>query len=62
MDTITKQYYLDLGLTEEDILALNDELSLTPGPKQTKFARSRRSEMLKRHYYFPRGQVKKTGL
>ena len=55
MDTITKQYYLDLGLTEEDILALNNELSLTPGPQQTIFARSRRSEMLNEALLFPKG-------
>ena len=56
MKKITKKFYLKLGISENDILAINKELSLNAGLKLSPFARSRRAEMLKEAIAFPKGK------
>lgn len=56
METITKKFYLKLGISEKDISIINKELALTAGLKLSPFARSRRAEMLKEAILFPKGK------
>ena len=56
METITKKFYLKLGISENDISAINKELALNAGLKLSPFARSRRAEMLKEAIAFPKGK------
>lgn len=56
MEAITKKFYLKLGISEEDISTINEELSLTTGLKLSPFARSRRAEFLKEAIGWPKGK------
>ncbi len=56
MEAITKKFYLTLGLSEKEILAINKELSLPVGLKLSPFAKSRRIEMLKEAIELPKGK------
>ena len=55
MKTITKKFYLALGLSEKDILAINRELSLPAGLKLSPFARPHRIDMLREAIGWPKG-------
>ncbi|MDP3784698.1 MAG: hypothetical protein Q8R12_01315 [bacterium] len=50
-----KKFYLALGISEKDILAINKELSLPVGLKLSPFARPRRIEMLREAIGWPKG-------
>lgn len=54
MENITKNFYLALGISEKDILAINKELSLSVGLKLSPFARPRRVEILKESIGWPK--------
>ena len=56
METITKNFYLKLGISENALSAINKELALNAGLKLSPFARSRRAEMLKEAIAFPKGK------
>lgn len=56
MEKITKIFYTKLGLSEEEILNINKELSLQVGLKLSPFARPRRVEMLKEAIGWPKGK------
>ncbi|OGY65886.1 MAG: hypothetical protein A3I89_03525 [Candidatus Harrisonbacteria bacterium RIFCSPLOWO2_02_FULL_41_11] len=56
MKTITKKFYLKLGLSEKDILALNKELALSAGLKLSPFAKPRRIEMLQEAIRWSKGK------
>ncbi|MBI3046463.1 MAG: hypothetical protein HYY86_02950 [Candidatus Harrisonbacteria bacterium] len=56
MEIITKKFYLKLGLSEKDILALNKELSLLAGLKLSPSAKPRRIEMLQEAIRWPKGK------
>lgn len=56
MGQITKKFYLALGVSIEDIHAVNKELALSTGFKLSPFARSRRTEMLQEAISWPRGE------
>jgi len=59
METITKKYYLKLGVSEKALSAINKELALTARLKLSPFARTRRAEMLKEAIVFPKGKKSK---
>lgn len=52
----TKQFYIELGISEKDILAVNKELALPVGVKLSPFARSRRVEMTAEAMEWPKGK------
>jgi len=56
MDKITKNFYLELGVSEKDILNIKQEMSLPVGLKLSPFARSRRVEMTKEAMEWPKGK------
>lgn len=45
MEKITKKFYLELGISEKALLAINKEIALPIGVKLSPFARTRRVEM-----------------
>ena len=56
MEKITKQFYLELGILEKDILAINQEMALPVGVKLSPFARSRRIEITAEAIGWPKGK------
>jgi len=59
IETITKKYYLKLGVSEKALSAISKELALTARLKLSPFARTRRAEMLKEAIVFPKGKNQK---
>ena len=56
MEKITKEFYIRLGISEKDILAINKEMALSVGVKLSPFARSRRVEMTAEAIGWPKGK------
>lgn len=56
MEKITKKFYLELGLSEKDILIINQELSLPVGIKLSSFAKPRRIDFLREALSWPKGK------
>jgi len=56
MEKTTKKFYLEMGLLEKDILAINKELSLPVGLKLSPFAKPRRMEILREAIRWPKGK------
>ena len=56
MEKITKKFYIELGISEKDILAINKEMALPVGVKLSPFARSRRVEMTAEAIGWPKGK------
>ena len=56
MEKITKRFYIELGISEKDILAINKEMALPVGVKLSPFARSRRVEMTTEAIGWPKGK------
>lgn len=56
MEKITKEFYIGLGISEKDILAINKEMALPVGVKLSPFARSRRVEMTAEAIGWPKGK------
>lgn len=56
METITKKFYLKLGVSKNEILTINSELALVMGLKLSPFARPRRVEFLKEAIGWPKGE------
>jgi hypothetical protein len=56
MEKITKEFYIGLGISEKDILAINKEMALPVGVKLSPFARSRRVEMTAEATGWPKGK------
>jgi len=56
MKQIVKKFYLSLGLSEKDILTINQEVSLPVGIKLSPFAKPRRIEMLNEAIGWPKGK------
>ncbi len=56
MEKITKKFYLGLGISKKDILAINKEMALPVGVKLSSFARSRRVEMTAEAMAWPKGK------
>ena len=56
MEKITKKFYIGLGISEKDILAINKEMALSVGVKLSPFARSRRVEMTAEAIGWPKGK------
>jgi len=59
METITKKFYLKLGISGKDFLAINKELAFPIGLKLSPFARPRRIEMLNESIAWPKGKNQK---
>ena len=59
MKKIDKKFYLELGIPEKDILAINKELALPAGLKLSPFARPRRVEMTAEAIGWPKGRGQK---
>lgn len=56
MEKITKKFYLELGMSEKALLAINKEIALPVGVKLSPFARSRRAEMTAEAIGWPKGK------
>jgi len=56
MEKIDRKFYIKLGITEKDLLSINQELSLPLGLKLSPFARARRELMLKEAISWPEGK------
>jgi len=56
MKKITNKFYLGLGVSEKDILAINKEMALPAGVKLSPFARPRRVEMTAEAIGWPKGK------
>lgn len=56
MEKITKNFYLELGISEKDISSVNKELALPVGVKLSPFARPRRIEMTAEAIGWPKGK------
>lgn len=56
MKKITKKFYIGLGISEKDILAINKEMALSVGVKLSPFAKSRRVEMTAEAIGWPKGK------
>lgn len=56
MEKITKEFYIKLGISEKDILAINKEIALPIDVKLSPFARSRRVEMTAEAIGWPKGK------
>jgi hypothetical protein len=59
MERIMKKFYLEMGLSENDILAINKELSLPVGLKLSPSAKPRRVETLREAIGWPKGKNQK---
>ncbi|MBU4338177.1 hypothetical protein KKD57_01315 [Patescibacteria group bacterium] len=60
MKSLTKNFYLSLGLSEKVLLTINKEISLPVGLKLSPFARPCRIEMLNEAIGWPKGKNQET--